>query len=72
MHSQSPRPAPSTATLLRSAEVAAIMQVSPKTIACWAQQGLLPCQRTLGGHRRYPEPAIRELAASLHQEVRVS
>jgi excisionase family DNA binding protein len=72
MHSQSPRPAPSTATFLRSAEVAAILQVSPKTVARWAQQGLLPCQRTLGGHRRYPEPAIRELAASLRQEVRAS
>jgi DNA-binding transcriptional MerR regulator len=48
------------------------LQVSPKTIARWARQGLLPCQRTLGGHRRYPEPAIRELAASLHQEVRAS
>jgi DNA-binding transcriptional MerR regulator len=70
MHSQSPRHAPSTATFQRSAEVAAIMQVSPKTIARWAQQGLLPCQRILGGHRRYPEPAIRELAASLVQEVR--
>ena len=72
MHHQSPRPAPSTASFLRSAQVAAIMQVSPKTVARWAQQGLLPCQRTLGGHRRYPEPAIRELAASLHQEVRAT
>ena len=70
MRNQSPRPAPSGATFLRSAQVATILQVSPKTIARWAQQGLLPCQRTLGGHRRYPEPAIRELAASLHQEVR--
>jgi excisionase family DNA binding protein len=71
MHHQSPRPAPSTASFLRSAQVAAILHVSPKTIARWAQQGRLPCQRTLGGHRRYPEPAaIRELAASLRQEVR--
>ena len=70
MQHQSPRPAPSTASLLRSAEAAAILQVSPKTIARWAQQGLLPCQRTLGGHRRYPEPSIRKLAASLVQEVR--
>jgi excisionase family DNA binding protein len=52
--------------------VAAILQVSPKTVARWAQQGRLPYQRTLGGHRRYPESAIRELAASLHQEVRDS
>jgi excisionase family DNA binding protein len=70
MHHQSPRPAPRAASFLRSAQVAAILQVSPKTIARWAQQGLLPCQRTLGGHRRYPEPAIRELAASLVEEVR--
>ena len=72
MHSQSPRHAPSTASFLRSAEVAAILQVSPKTVARWAQQGRLPCQRTLGGHRRYPEPAIRKLATSLRQEVRSS
>jgi excisionase family DNA binding protein len=72
MQHQSPRPAPSTATFLRSAELAAILQVSPKTIARWAQQGLLPCHRTLGGPRRYPEPAIRELAAALVQEVRSS
>ena len=70
MHTQSPRRVPRVATFLRSAQVAAILQVSPKTIARWAQQGRLPYQRTLGGHRRYPEPAIRELAASLRQEVR--
>jgi excisionase family DNA binding protein len=72
MHSQSPRRAPRVASFLWSAEVAAILQVSPKTVARWAKEGRLPCQRTLGGHRRYPEPAIRELAASLHQEVRGS
>jgi len=72
MHSQSARPAPSVATFLRSAEVVAILQVSPKPISPWAQQGLLPYQRTLGGHRRNPEPAIRELLASLTQEVRAA
>ena len=59
MQHQSPRPAPRVATFLRSAEVAAILQVCPKTVARWAQQG------------RYPKPAIRELAASLVQEVRI-
>jgi len=72
MHQQSARRAPSAATFLQPAEVAAILQLSPKTISRWAQQGLLPYQRTLGGHRRYPEPAIRELLASLTQEVRAS
>ena len=65
MHQQSARPAPSVATFLRSAQVAAILQVSPKTVCRWAMDGKLPFQRTLGGHRRYPEQAIRELAASL-------
>jgi excisionase family DNA binding protein len=72
MQYESARRAPSAATYLRSAEVAAILQVSPKTIARWAQHGLLPYQRTLGGHRRYPEAAIRELVTSLTQEVRAS
>ena len=72
MHSQSPRRAPRVASFLRSAEVATILQVSPKTVSRWAQQGRLPYQRTLGGHRRYPEPAIRELATSLVQEVRAT
>jgi excisionase family DNA binding protein len=72
MQEQSARPVPSTATYLRSAEVAAILQVSPKTITRWAKDGRLPFQRTLGGHRRYPEPVIRELLASLTQGVRAS
>jgi excisionase family DNA binding protein len=46
-------------------EVAELLQVSPKTVCRWAMDGKLPFQRTLGGHRRYPEHAIRELAASL-------
>jgi excisionase family DNA binding protein len=71
MHQQSARRAPSAATtFLQPAEVAAILQVSPKTISRWARQGLLPFQRTLGGHRRYPAQAIQQLAASLHEEVR--
>jgi excisionase family DNA binding protein len=71
MHQQSARRAPSVATFLQPAEVAAILQVSPKTINRWAQQGLLPSQRTLGDHRRSPA-AIEQLAASLVQEVRAA
>jgi predicted site-specific integrase-resolvase len=72
MHQQSARRAPSPATFLHPAEVAAILQVSPKAITRWAKDSRLPHQRTLGGHRRYPEPVIRELLASLTQEVRAS
>ena len=71
MHQQSARRAPSPATFLHPAEVAAILQVSPKTISRWAQQGRLPYQRTLGGRRHYLI-TIKQLAASLVQEVRAA
>jgi excisionase family DNA binding protein len=50
---------------LRVGEAAEILKVCPKTACRWAMDGKLPFQLTLGGHRRYPERAIRELAASL-------
>jgi excisionase family DNA binding protein len=65
MRYQSPRPAPSTATFLYPGEVADLLHVSPKTISRWAKDGKLPFLRTLGGHRRFPEREIRELAARL-------
>src|SRR5215216_6521740 len=50
---------------LRTAEVADILHVSPKTVSRWAKEGKLPFLKTLGGHRRYPEAKIRELANDL-------
>jgi len=44
-------------------QVAAILHVSPKTVSRWTKEGRLPFLKTLGGHRRYPETKIRELAA---------
>jgi excisionase family DNA binding protein len=49
---------------LRTAEVAAWLHVSPKTVARWAKEGKLPFMRTLGGHRRYPEAKLRQLVGS--------
>jgi excisionase family DNA binding protein len=60
-----PSVTPRQTSYLRVGEAAEILQVSPKTVCRWAMDGKLPFQRTLGGHRRYPERAIRELAASL-------
>jgi excisionase family DNA binding protein len=54
---------------LHTDEVADILHVSPKTVSRWAKEGRLPCMRTLGGHRRYPELEIRELAEELREEV---
>jgi excisionase family DNA binding protein len=69
---QRTRPVPDAEPFLHPSQVADILHVSPKTIARWAKDGRLPYQRTLGGHRRYPEQAIRRLAASLAQGVRAS
>ena len=69
MHHKRARHAPSLQAHLRTEEVANLLHVFPKTVARWAKQGLLPYRRTLGGHRRFPQAAIRELAAGLHQEV---
>jgi excisionase family DNA binding protein len=57
------------APYLHTAEVADILHVSPKTVSRWAKEGKLPFLKTLGGHRRYPEAEIRELADQLRQEV---
>jgi excisionase family DNA binding protein len=72
MLSKRTRPLPDAESFLHPSHVADLLHVSPKTIARWAENGLLPNQRTLGGHRRYPEQAIRQLAASLIQGVRAS
>jgi len=53
---------------LRTAQVAELLQVSPKTVSRWAQEGMLPYLRTLGGrHRRYPDAEIRVLLATLSE-----
>ena len=72
MHSKRTRPLPDAEPFLHTSHVADLLHVSPKTIIRWATDGRLPFLRTLGGHRRYPEQAIRQLAASLAQGVRAS
>jgi excisionase family DNA binding protein len=54
---------------LHTAEVADILHVSPKTVSRWAKEGRLPYLKTLGGHRRYPEAEIRNLATELREEA---
>ncbi len=50
---------------LRTADVARVLHVSTKTVSRWANDKKLPYMRTLGGHRRYPAAAIRQLAEGL-------
>ena len=56
---------PDPPSYLHAEEVADILQVSPTTVSRWAKEGRLPFLKTLGGHRRYPEADIRQLAKEL-------
>lgn len=47
--------------LLRTADVAALFQVSERTVSEWARRGRIPSVRTPGGHRRYPADQIMRL-----------
>ena len=72
MRYQRTRLLPDAEPFLPTSQLADLLHVAPKTIAHWATDGRLPSQRTLGGHRRSPEQAIRHLTASLAQGVRAS
>ena len=54
---------------LKTAEVAELLHVSPKTVTRWAKDGKLPHSRTLGGHRRFPGEAITKLAEELIESL---
>ena len=62
-------PQPTEPMYLRTAQVAELLQVSPKTVSRWAQEGRLPYLRTLGGHRRYPDREIRALLETLSEPL---
>ena len=62
-------PATEPISYLRTAEVADLLHVSPKTVTRWAKEGKLPFLHTLGGHRRYPEADIRAMVAELTVQV---
>ena len=51
---------------LSPSEVARELHVSPKTIARWADQGLVPCIVTLGGHRRFRRADVVEIARRMN------
>ena len=63
-------PQPTEPRYLRTAQVAELLHVSPKTVSRWAQEGRLPYLRTLGGHRRYPDAEIRALVETLSEPLR--
>ena len=57
--------------LLRAGEVAAILQVSRRSVAAWASRGMIPFIETPGGHRRFRAADVRALVASLERSSEV-
>lgn len=55
-------------TLLTPRQVASIFHVDPTTVRRWAQAGKIGYTRTPGGHHRYHNREIQELAQSLQQK----
>lgn len=49
--------------MLRTGDVAAMFQVSERTVSEWARRGRIPSVRTPGGHRRYPADELHRLLA---------
>ncbi len=60
---------PAAPKYLKTAEVAELLHVSPKTVTRWAKDGKLPHSRTLGGHRRFPGDQITKLAEELIESI---
>ncbi len=50
--------------VLRTFEAARVAGIAPSSIKRWADQGLLPCLRTAGGHRRYDRLALERFLLS--------
>lgn len=54
------------------AEVAALFRVDAKTVTRWANAGRIEFFRTIGGHRRFTESAIREATARANDGLAVA
>lgn len=44
----------------RTGEVAAILRVSPRAVRSWADDDLIACKRTGGGHRLFPASGVAD------------
>ena len=54
--------------LLTPGQAAALFNVTPKTVGRWDESGILPAERTNGGHRRFHAKRVYDLLEFL-QEV---
>lgn len=51
--------------LLSRQDVANRFGVAPQTITRWANEGIIPYVRTLGGQRRYPAYEVERLVSAV-------
>lgn len=54
--------------LLTTRAAARMLGVGPTSIKRWADEGILDCVKTAGGHRRIPRAAVAELLRQRHHE----
>jgi len=54
-------------SFLTTAEAAAVLKVSAATLKRWTQSGLLPSERTEGGHRRFRAEDVQALAEPMER-----
>ena len=57
---------------LSRSEVARLFEVSPITVARWADQGKLPYELTLGGQRRYPREGTLAILGDVARRARAA
>lgn len=53
---------------LSVAQVARIFGVTEGTVRRWADESVLPAQRTLGGHRRFSSTAVEAKKREMREE----
>jgi excisionase family DNA binding protein len=68
-HLTGPAPSPTPPTSVDGQPQHLWVKSQAKTVSRWAKEGKLPFLKTLGGHRRFPEAEIRELAEELREEA---
>jgi excisionase family DNA binding protein len=56
---------PESDPLLTTGEAAVVLEVAPQTVARWADDEVLECSRTPGGHRRFRTTVVQALRARL-------
>jgi MerR family transcriptional regulator, light-induced transcriptional regulator len=60
--------APNRSEMLRLSEAARILEVGDTTLKRWTEDGRLPSERTLGGHRRFRRDEVMRLRSQLSGE----